>query len=102
MRVKRLLALVTLFPALGHAAELDGAVLAAWWGIPFAGLLLSIALCPLLTPAFWHHHYGKITLAWGLAFLVPCALVFGPAAAAGGAVHAAVGEYIPLDRKSVV
>jgi Na+/H+ antiporter NhaD/arsenite permease-like protein len=96
VRAKSLLALVTLFPALCHAAELDGGALAAWWGIPFAGLLLSIALCPLLTPVFWHHHYGKLTAAWGLAFLLPCALVFGPAVAAGGALHALVAEYIPF------
>jgi Na+/H+ antiporter NhaD/arsenite permease-like protein len=68
----------------------------AWWGVPFAGLLLSIALCPLLTPVFWHHHFGKVALGWALAFLVPCAAVFGFGAAGGGAVHAFVAEYIPF------
>ena len=64
--------------------------------MPFAGLLLSIALCPLLTPVFWHHHFGKIALGWALAFLVPCAVVFGFGAASGDAVHALVAEYIPF------
>ncbi|WP_414691784.1 sodium:proton antiporter [Noviherbaspirillum sp.] len=99
VRAKCLIAFLALFalaPALGHAAEIDGAGLAATWGIPFAGLLLSIALCPLLTPVFWHHHYGKVTLAWALAFLVPCALFLGAGTAAGGLLHALVGEYIPF------
>ena len=39
-----------LWPSLAGAANIDGAVLSAWWGLPFAGILLSIALCPLLTP----------------------------------------------------
>lgn len=96
MHAKSLLALLTFFPAMCQAAELDGSVLSAWWGIPFAGLLLSIALCPLLTPSFWHHHFGKVALAWSVAFLLPCAAFFGAGMAAGGALHALLAEYIPF------
>ncbi|VVE66739.1 sodium:proton antiporter [Pandoraea captiosa] len=78
------------------AAGPDGAQLVAWWGVPFAGLLLSIALGPLLAPAFWHHHFGKIAAFWGAAFLLPFALVYGAGAAWYGAVHAVVAEYIPF------
>jgi Na+/H+ antiporter NhaD/arsenite permease-like protein len=85
-----------LLPLLCSAAEMDGASLSIWWGVPFAGLLLSIAIWPLVAPHFWHRHFGKITLAWALAFLLPCAVVFGIEAAAHGAVHAFVAEYIPF------
>src|SRR5262245_34459616 len=85
-----------LSPSLGHAAELDGSQLSALWGVPFAGILLSIALLPLLVPAFWHHHFGKVTAAWALAFLLPFAVVFGPGLAAHNFVHALVAEYIPF------
>ncbi|VVD83854.1 sodium:proton antiporter [Pandoraea terrigena] len=78
------------------AAGPDGAQLVAWWGVPFAGLLLSIAVGPLLAPAFWHHHFGKIAAFWAAAFLLPFALVFGVGAAWYGAVHAIVAEYIPF------
>ena len=78
------------------AADFDGAQLSVLWGVPFAGILLSIALMPLLVPHFWHHHYGKVAAAWGLAFLVPFALVFGPAAAGANMVHALFAEYIPF------
>lgn len=85
-----------LAPLAAQAAEIDGRALSPIWGVPFAGLLLSIALFPLLAPKFWHHHFGKVTAAWALAFLLPFAASFGPGAAAGGFVHALVGEYIPF------
>jgi Na+/H+ antiporter NhaD/arsenite permease-like protein len=66
------------------------------WGLPFAGLLLSIALLPLAVPGFWHRHYGKVVAAWALAYLVPQAAHAGLDAAWHGLVHAAVGEYIPF------
>ena len=86
----------TLFPGLASAAEINGAALSAWWGIPFAGMLLSIALMPLLVAPVWHHHFGKITAGWALAFLVPFGIVFGPAMAGGVVVHTLLAEYIPF------
>ncbi len=96
-RSVRALALAgALLPGLARAAELDGAQLSVLWGVPFAGVLLSIALMPLLAPVFWHHHFGKVAAAWGLAFLVPFAITFGPAATGVAVVHAAFAEYIPF------
>ncbi|AYM96084.1 sodium:proton antiporter [Acidovorax sp. 1608163] len=89
-------AAAALLPSLGQAAELDGSALSALWGVPFAGLLLSIALMPLLAPIFWHHHFGKVAAGWALAFLLPFAVAFGPGAAGASFVHALVAEYIPF------
>ncbi len=83
-------------PALASAADLDGGALSLWWGVPFAGILLSIALMPLLMPIFWHHHFGKVTAAWSLAFLLPFAMVFGPGMATASFMHALLAEYIPF------
>jgi hypothetical protein len=85
-----------LLPMIAQAAEIDGSQLSAIWGLPFAGILLSIALMPLLVPHFWHQHFGKVAAAWALAFLVPFAVVFGPALAGAGFVHALFAEYIPF------
>lgn len=90
------LALACGAPALAMAADMDGSRLSALWGLPFAGMLLSIALLPLLAPLFWHHHFGKVAAAWALAFLVPFAVVYGPGAAVAGFTHALVAEYIPF------
>ena len=94
-RLAQLLALVAC-PSLANAASIDGAALSAWWGLPFVGILLSIALFPLLVPTIWHHHYGKIAAAWALAFLLPFAALFGPAPVASNFVHALLAEYIPF------
>jgi len=48
-----------------------GERLPLWSGLPFLGLLLSIAILPLLAPSFWHHHFDKAVLFWGSLFLVP-------------------------------
>jgi len=89
-------ALLGIWPGLALAADFDGSQLSPLWGVPFAGLLLSIALMPLLMPSFWHHHFGKVAAAWTLAFFVPFALMFGPSVAGISLAHALVAEYIPF------
>ncbi len=73
-----------------------GSQLGALWGVPFAGLLLSIALLPLLAPKFWHRHYGKVAAAWALAFFLPFAVSYGAAPATLGLLHALLEEYLPF------
>jgi len=79
-----------------QAADFDGTQLSPLWGLPFAGILLSIAILPLLAPHFWHHHFGKVAAAWALAFLLPFAAVFGAGTAGANLVHALLAEYIPF------
>ncbi len=83
-------------PVSAHAAEIQGGQLSVFWGIPFAGILLSIAILPLVAPAFWHHHFGKVSAAWSLAFLVPFAILFGFSAMTVSLVHVMLAEYIPF------
>lgn len=90
------LAALALLPGWALAADIDGSALPVWWGVPFAGLLLSIALVPLFAPIFWHHHFGKVTAGWALAFLLPFAAQFGLGAAGVGLVHALLAEYLPF------
>jgi Na+/H+ antiporter NhaD/arsenite permease-like protein len=80
----------------GDALYLDGSQLNMLWVLPFVGILLSIALFPLLAPSFWHHHFGKISAAWAAAFLVPFALGFGLQLTVIEALHTALLEYIPF------
>lgn len=84
------------FAAPAGAAAIDGAGLSLLWGLPFAGILLSIALLPLLAPSFWHHHYGKIAALWGLTFLIPFALRDGFGAATHVVLEVALHEYLPF------
>ena len=58
------------FTADGHGVHLSASQLSLIWLIPFIGILLSIALLPLISSSFWHHNYGKVSLFWGLLFLI--------------------------------
>jgi Na+/H+ antiporter NhaD/arsenite permease-like protein len=78
------------------APHLDGAALGLVWGIPFVGILLSIALFPLFAPHFWEHHFGKVSAFWGLAFLVPFALLYGFELTLYSVLHTALLEYVPF------
>jgi Na+/H+ antiporter NhaD/arsenite permease-like protein len=78
------------------AAAVDAKALSLAWGLPFVGLLLSIALVPLLAPRLWHHRYGTIAAGWVLALALPFAAVFGPEAAAAEVWHVVLQEYVPF------
>ncbi len=80
----------------GHHPTLPGAQLSAIWVIPFACMLLSIAIMPLTLPHFWEHHFGKISVFWGLAFLVPCFIVYGLGVALYEFLHIILLDYIPF------
>ncbi len=51
--------------------------LPVWTALPFAGMLLSIALFPLLAPSFWHHHFKKIAIGWAFVLAAPWLVQFG-------------------------
>jgi Na+/H+ antiporter NhaD/arsenite permease-like protein len=85
------------WPAMAAAAgarEL-GTLLPVWSAAPFAGMLLSIALCPLLAPVFWHHHFAKVTVAWSVLLVVPFATAYG-GAALHELAHVAIVDYLPF------
>jgi Na+/H+ antiporter NhaD/arsenite permease-like protein len=66
------------------------------WGVPFAGMLLSIALFPAVAPRFWHRRMGAVALGWVLVLLVQEAVVIGPRVAATAAWQAVLDEYLPF------
>lgn len=80
----------------GAIPHIDGADLSLFWILPFGGILLSIALLPLLAPKFWHHHFGKVAAFWALAFFLPFAWRFGFEAAVYEFVHTLLLEYLPF------
>ena len=60
-----------------HHGGVDGSKLPIWSIIPFAGILLSIAIFPLVLDShFLVHHGGKMSLAWSLIFAIPYLAVF--------------------------
>jgi Na+/H+ antiporter NhaD/arsenite permease-like protein len=80
-------------PVNASAGEENGSSLGdslpLWSILPFLGILLSIALFPLLRPRFWHHHYSKVSAAWALILAVPFVWVHR-----GEATHAILHTYL--------
>ncbi len=80
----------------GDAPHLDGAELGLIWTVPFAGILLSIAVFPLVAPIFWHHYFGSVSAFWSACFIVPFAIVYGMSLATFEVLHVLLLEYIPF------
>lgn len=57
--------------------ELNGATLSALWALPFLGMILSIAIFPLVLPDFWGKHYGKVSFTWAAIVLIGLAFTQG-------------------------
>src|SRR5580704_8227926 len=94
VRVIIVIAALILLPSAADAAALDGATLNWPWALPFAGILLTIALGPLLFRNFWHHHYGKFAFVWAALALTPMAALHGVDTALAALVHALLGDYL--------
>lgn len=84
-----------LFGAAG-APHIDGKDLSLLWALPFMGILLSIAVFPLVLPRFWHHHYGKVSLFWGLLFVILMTAFFGAGMSAFYILEVYLLEFIPF------
>jgi len=100
-----LLVIIILFiiPAIGFAysgnANINndniGIILPLWSILPFAGILLSIALMPLFVPHFWDHHFPKVSAFWALVFAIPFLYLFREIAVHEIA-HIIIIDYIPF------
>jgi Na+/H+ antiporter NhaD/arsenite permease-like protein len=72
-----------------------GELLPLWSCLPFACILLSIALFPLILPNFWHHHFGKISGFWAATLGIPFLIAF-KGAALYEILHIIVADYVPF------
>tara|TARA_B110000263_G_scaffold74039_1_gene64690 strand:- start:559 stop:1881 length:1323 start_codon:yes stop_codon:yes gene_type:complete len=66
------------------------------WVVPFAGILLSIAIFPLVLPDFWHHNFGKISLFWATILIIPFLIKEGVTVTVYELLHVGLLEYIPF------
>ena len=82
----------------GEVPHLDGSIenLNIIWVVPFIGILLSIAVFPLVAPLFWHHHFGKVSLFWAVSLIGPFLLKEGFEITLYELLHVALLEYIPF------
>lgn len=79
----------------GHGHANLGEILPLWSCIPFACMLLSIALFPLAAPNFWHHHFGKISAFWAASLGIPFLFAF-KGTALYEILHIVLADYVPF------
>ncbi len=86
-------------PALSLAAESGaseslGNSLSLWYCIPFVGMLLSIAICPLVISEIWEKYKPIAVAFWSLAFLIPFAVNYGASQTFEQFLEVVFGDYI--------
>ena len=65
-----------------------------WLCIPFAGLLLCIAVMPLVKGEWWEAHQPLVVVLWILVMVIPFALLYGVRSAAETVLECTVNDYL--------
>ncbi|MBU8847997.1 MAG: sodium:proton antiporter [Desulfobacterales bacterium] len=79
----------------GHGHVNLGEILPLYSCIPFACMLLSIALLPLIAENFWHHHFGKVSAFWAVCLAFPFVYAY-KGIAIYEILHIILADYIPF------
>lgn len=79
----------------GHGHANLGEELPLYSCIPFACMLLSIALLPLVAGTFWHHHFGKISAFWAACLAIPFIAIY-KGIAVYEILHIILADYVPF------
>ena len=64
--------------------------------IPFVGMLLSIAIFPLVKGEWWEKHQLHVALAWAALFLIPFAIFYGLEETGVQLAETLVLDYVPF------
>ncbi len=65
-----------------------------WMCIPFAGLLLCIAVFPLIKGEWWDKNKPLAVAFWSLLFVIPCIIKYGAGTAAETVLDCIIGDYL--------
>lgn len=65
-----------------------------WLCIPFAGILLSIAVFPLVRPVWWESHQPLVVGIWVLLFILPFTMVSGVGATVEIVLECLINDYL--------
>jgi len=96
MKIKNILLISVLFSSIYPATGGLGENLPLYSILPFLGILLSIAIIPLLAPIFWHHNFGKISAFWALSLVIPSLFLLGLYETFHQLTHVLLLEYLPF------
>ena len=83
---------INICPMVALAAELTNVPL--WLCIPFACLLLCIAIIPLVKGEWWEKYRPFAVIFWSLLFIIPFAVKYGAGTAAETVLECLVNDYL--------
>ena len=96
-KIVALLSIFCLIPNIALAAgEFQSVSFPLWSVVPFIGILLSIAICPLVNIHWWENNMGKVSIFWALLFVIPSGVLFGLEQAWYELLHIMVIDYMPF------
>jgi len=73
-----------------------GELLPIWSILPFVGMLLSIAIFPLVKPEWWEHNRLLVVIFWSAVFLIPFGIGFGANALIFNLLEVLLLDYLPF------
>ena len=79
--------------ALHHAVS---QTLPIWSVVPFVGMLLSIAIAPLINPHWWEKHMLHAALLWSALFLIPFGIAYGFNVVSFYFLESVLLDYVPF------
>jgi Na+/H+ antiporter NhaD/arsenite permease-like protein len=65
-----------------------------WLCIPFAGLLLCVAVMPLVKGEWWEKHQPMVVLMWIILVIIPFALVYGAGETLETVLECVINDYL--------
>lgn len=74
--------------------HIDFSAIPLWTCIPFAGLLLCIAVLPLVRTEWWEDHQPLVVGIWSILFIIPFALLYGAGATAETVLECIFNDYV--------
>ena len=82
--------------AFGSEGHSIGESLPVYSIIPFVGMLLSIAIIPLVKGHWWEEHKWKVSLFWSLTFIIPFAVGYSTKTAIVHFLEVVLLDYLPF------
>ena len=97
MSILTLVVFAMLLPTAAFAeGEMLGDQLPIWSIAPFVGMLLSIAIFPLVKGEWWEKNQLWVALFWSAVFIVPFFIAFGAHITIFELIHTIALDYFPF------
>ena len=71
-----------------------GSGVPVWLCIPFAGLLLCVAVMPLIKGEWWESHQPVVVAFWIVLMIIPFAVVYGAGKTAETVLECVINDYL--------